>query len=228
VADDPHGGTLCVFSCDQIWPRPWLEHRGLEGDLGAGPCRARPINFLASRHVCRPFHGKLMKEFALIVPLVLIATSSAQACGSPAPAVGSDASVDKLGAAEAATEAAVEAFIAGDGPTSGLTACSWPAQFNDAAPRACHAGRVLVVCATPGAGAGCLSFCVSEGPVQCSKSNCPAPCQSQCADNEYGLICGGIGPPPPDASAADEQPPSQCRFVSAVPAGIGWWCCPCE
>jgi hypothetical protein len=102
--------------------------------------------------------------------------------------------------------------------------CSWPASLDDGGPGGCTAARALVSCTFSGGGCGCTS----DGPLECGGgcgSETGASCSDGCAANEYVVACGGIGP---NAGGANAEPPSACHFVSAVPAGIAYYCCPCE
>jgi hypothetical protein len=107
------------------------------------------------------------------------------------------------------------------------TQCGWSASLDDSGPGGCSAARVLVSC-TLASGAGC--GCVSNGPIECSSCGPAngATCKDVCALDEYVVACGGIGPPPADAAVGNTQPPSACHFSAAVPAGIAYYCCPCE
>jgi hypothetical protein len=114
-----------------------------------------------------------------------------------------------------------DSAIGSSPPSSGaLPACSWPASLNDSRTT-CSASRAQVSCTYPN-GSGC--GCTTSGAIECAGCgpNSGATCQDQCAATEYAVACGGVGPGPvPD-------PPSSCRFTGAVPAGIAYYCCPCE
>ncbi|HSS40453.1 MAG TPA: hypothetical protein VLT58_16925, partial [Polyangia bacterium] len=113
-----------------------------------------------------------------------------------------------------------------DGATSALGAqqCHWPEALNGADGRtACAPARAMVSCRDP-RGEGC--GCTTDGGATCDCSGIvgggPWICTSSCAANQYVVDCGGVGPGPvPD-------PPAGCVFSSAVPAGISYYCCPCE
>jgi hypothetical protein len=110
---------------------------------------------------------------------------------------------------------------------TGVTQCSWPPALNDAAPRACRAARAFVACSYP-SGAGCE--CLSDGATSCPGCGpgSGATCHDNCAGNEYAVACGGVGPPLPDAGNSNAEPPSTCHLAGVVPAGIAFYCCPCE
>src|SRR5579859_5722820 len=92
-------------------------------------------------------------------------------------------------------------------------------------PRGVPAARACVGC-TGEAGGG--EFCLSNDPTTRddpggpSVSGGPFTCRDDCAPNEYGLACGGIGPNP-----APSNPPAACRSVAVTPAGVYFLCCPC-
>lgn len=111
---------------------------------------------------------------------------------------------------------------------AGIPACRWSASLNDAGPGACHAARALITCEGPSGGCGCMSddAMTCSGPTPCGLSYGYSTCQDQCAAGEYAVACGG--PPQPDASFVDQQPPSGCRSLSPTPSGVVSYCCPCE
>jgi hypothetical protein len=104
-----------------------------------------------------------------------------------------------------------------------LPACSWPSDLEpaDSSSRStCHAARALVSCGT---GSGASAMCLSDGAIACSGAvfSEPLTCRDLCQPNQYVAACGGIGPGPvPD-------PPADCKFGSANPGGIAYYCCPC-
>ncbi|HXJ20649.1 MAG TPA: hypothetical protein VMT03_10480 [Polyangia bacterium] len=108
-----------------------------------------------------------------------------------------------------------------DGPSGSLVAseCHWSSGLSDADGRtACVPARALVQCTSPGGGG---IGCTTDGQISCAGVGESA-CVSSCATNQYVVSCGGVGPGPvPD-------PPAGCTFESAVPAGIAYYCCPCE
>jgi hypothetical protein len=53
-------------------------------------------------------------------------------------------------------------------------------------------------------------------------SSVPLVCQDQCASDEYGVECGGIGP-----NAGAEQPAASCRGMGITPGGTEFFCCLC-
>ena len=109
--------------------------------------------------------------------------------------------------------------------TSGAAAqCRWPDALNGADGRtACSPTRALVSCHDP-AGGGC--GCTTEGAATCDCSAAagagPWTCTSTCAANQYAVACGGVGPGPVPA------PPAGCTSAGAVPAGVAYYCCPCQ
>jgi hypothetical protein len=100
--------------------------------------------------------------------------------------------------------------------------CSWPADLDDPAPHACRAMRAFVSCGDP-AGGGC--GCLSDDPTTCSGCGSGFTCQNQCAANQYGVACGGIGPSSP---SSNQTPPDGCTVRLSTPAGVSFYCCPCS
>lgn len=115
----------------------------------------------------------------------------------------------------------------GDGATTtqgGATQCRWPDALNGADGRtACSPARALVSCHDP-AGQGCS--CETDGATTCDCSGLvgggPWTCTSTCAANQYVVTCGGVGP------GAVPDPPAGCTSAGGVPAGFGYYCCPCQ
>lgn len=111
---------------------------------------------------------------------------------------------------------------AGTSDAGGSTAaCSWSPTLDDAGPGGCKAERAFVQCSLPNGG-GC--DCLSNDPTQCPECGPTqgAACQNLCGAGEYGVSCGGIAVP------RTQDPPAGCRFVSAVPGGFAFYCCPCQ
>jgi hypothetical protein len=100
-------------------------------------------------------------------------------------------------------------------------ACKWPATLGapDASARTtCDAARTLLSCTIAGGGS---AGCISNDPTTCAGVPGVQNCTPQCGVHEYVAACGGVGPGPvPD-------PPTGCRAMGAVPAGIAYYCCPC-
>jgi len=114
----------------------------------------------------------------------------------------------------------------GDSGTSrsGAAECRWPDALNGADGRtACSPMRALVSCRDP-AGYGC--GCTTDGAVTCDCSAIggagPWTCTSTCAADQYVVACGGVGP------GVVPDPPAHCTSAGAVPAGIAYYCCPCQ
>lgn len=112
----------------------------------------------------------------------------------------------------------------GESGSAAETQCRWPDALNGADGRtACHPARALVECHDP-AGNGC--GCETDGAITCDCSAVSSggswTCVSTCAATAYVVSCGGVGPGPvPD-------PPAGCTSAGALPAGIAYYCCPCE
>ena len=83
----------------------------------------------------------------------------------------------------------------------------------------CHSAPSYVKCDY---GQG-LAFCLSENPSQCEAIDSTRNCRDQCADDEYAVACGGVGPNAPPFS----EPPG-CRGFGRNPGGGSEaFCCPC-
>jgi hypothetical protein len=104
------------------------------------------------------------------------------------------------------------------------TTCMPPAAGHDVG--ACAVAADYLFCEGSSGGCGCLSddrgTCSSD--VGCGPTN-GSTCSSTCAAGEYVMACGG---PPRQDGVTYEQAPSRCRFVSAIPSGTGFYCCPCS
>jgi hypothetical protein len=107
----------------------------------------------------------------------------------------------------------------GSGGAGGLPACTWPASLDptDASGGKCTAARAYLVCADPSGG---QVGCISDDPTRCP-GTAGYGCKDQCNADEYGAVCGQVGPGP------EEAPPAGCRLVGPTPAGIAFYCCPC-
>lgn len=138
------------------------------------------------------------------------------------------------------------------GPPSAT--CSWPAYLDDAGPGACAVGRAFVECQYPegvvceggtaasgeatgpsGTVLGINQACISNDPTSCqgcTSTRGVATCANKCAPNEYALSCGGLPALPlPDGGDTErtyQQPPDDCMSVGITPAGITFYCCPCQ
>lgn len=84
----------------------------------------------------------------------------------------------------------------------------------------CIAAQALLTCeASSGDGA----ICLSDDPSQCPGTmTMDFTCHNECAADEYGVACGGVGPGNVPA------PPAGCKRGIPDPAGIVFYCCPCE
>jgi hypothetical protein len=94
--------------------------------------------------------------------------------------------------------------------------CIWPASLNpqDASDGQCIAARTFLTCTN--------ANCISDDLIRCSNPlvTSSGTCQNRCSSTEYGLQCGKVGPSTFDV-------PDGCRGITALPAGIGFYCCPC-
>ena len=161
-----------------------------------------------------------------LVPLALSSCQGAMSVTSAEPAdahsgvsLSFDASADDPSPAEAAPAEVV--------PTDALTNGCWPSVYDDAGPWGCHAEPALVSCTNGSTSVVC--GCLSDA-ADCPSSPCATEaggtCHDECTSTEYGLACGGIGPPPPGVTPAD--PPANCRLNENTPGGVTFLCCPCE
>jgi hypothetical protein len=122
--------------------------------------------------------------------------------------------------------------------------CSYPTPV-DAGPGACRVGRAQLYCTYP-YGVTCddgMTWTSPSGPVGMlcvtdDPTGCPgchpiagtATCESKCAPNQFVMECGGV-PRYTDAGPDHdyyEEPPATCTLVTPTPAGVAFWCCPCE
>jgi hypothetical protein len=106
------------------------------------------------------------------------------------------------------------------GSSTSTAACTWPTSLDGVdAAGACHAKRALVQCSLPG---GLTEGCLSDDPAECPGSaDAGGTCTDRCAAGEYGVACGQVGP------GTIAKPPTACRDMGAIPAGIVYYCCPC-
>jgi hypothetical protein len=156
-----------------------------------------------------------------LVPLAILLSG----CTSTHPAVDSSSPPADLAVpADSADQAASDAAS----PVA-YPACHWPASLDptDAGDSRCQAKRYRLQC--DGGDAGVRAFCISNDPTQCEGLSTSVPgatftCHHDCAPNEFGLVCGRIGP----ASAPPAEPPAGCHSFSGTPAGIVFYCCPCS
>ncbi|MDB4980995.1 MAG: hypothetical protein JWM82_1747 [Myxococcales bacterium] len=113
----------------------------------------------------------------------------------------------------------------GDAGVEAATApvCHWPAGLDaaDAGGGACRPSRFFLSCAAPN---GVVEDCLSDDPTRCAGDAMPGvtfTCHSVCAPNEYGAVCGSVGPGPIG------EPPAGCHGGLATPGGTIFYCCPC-
>jgi hypothetical protein len=116
--------------------------------------------------------------------------------------------------------------------------CTWSADLGtltDASPGQCTAAFAYLSCTNGGVTEGCLSNDVTQcpGTIMVSGgggnadgastvSSGPLVCHDECASDEYGVECGGIGP-----TASAGQPPASCRGMGITPGGTEFFCCLC-
>ena len=106
--------------------------------------------------------------------------------------------------------------------------CPWPTSLTadeSAAPACRSASRTVLTCTDP---TDVTETCLTNDPAACpdtgpSASHGPWLCQRLCSPQEFGIICGSVGP----TSLPDPQPPAGCHDVLPTPAGVVFYCCPC-
>jgi len=123
--------------------------------------------------------------------------------------------------------------LCGPAPDAGVakdatppTACPTLESLNstDAAQIGYSAKRMLLECT----GSGITETCVANDATACPGSGSAvgdsAVCRNLCAENEYGLSYGGVGPlaPPPSIAL-----PAACKLGLPTPGGTAFYCCPC-
>jgi hypothetical protein len=121
----------------------------------------------------------------------------------------------------------------GGSPAAGTTAadCRWNAAWTpaDAGDGRCQARRHRVSCVGvggPGASnsmvyVSCLSDTDTCEGLERTTPGVTYTCHDECAPNEFGMVCGRIGP------GGGEAPPGACTKEGPTPAGISFYCCPC-
>lgn len=86
-------------------------------------------------------------------------------------------------------------------------------------------GRVYLECkSTSGVTEGCITDDVTGCPGSVQATGEVIACSDRCANDEYGLSFGGIGP---GATSPSIELPAGCRPVLLTPGGVGFTCCPC-
>jgi hypothetical protein len=114
-----------------------------------------------------------------------------------------------------------------DSGSTALPACHWPATLTptDAGRSRCTAKRHRLSC--EGRDGGVFVDCISDRADQCDTyAALPGEaltCHDECAPDEYGVVCGGVGPGGPSS----EPPAPSCRSAAQTPGGIAFYCCPC-
>ena len=98
--------------------------------------------------------------------------------------------------------------------------CRWPASLDprDASDGQCTATRAYLECPLSD---GTTLLCTSDDPTRCPGVS--SACQNQCTASEYAVSCGTVGP----SDTPYPEPPAGCRLLGFIPAGIGFYCCPC-
>jgi hypothetical protein len=110
--------------------------------------------------------------------------------------------------------------------------CS-PTRFDvQGPPGECRGAPALVFCPSGSSGCLCLSDGAADSPCSPCLSDNGGTCRSECAKNEFGLAChkSYVAPPypPPSPFVDTSEPPDACSTPADLPAGVDFYCCPCE
>jgi hypothetical protein len=101
-------------------------------------------------------------------------------------------------------------YVCGASPAQ----CHWPAteEAKDAgSENQCRAARFLATCD------------LGNGTQSSGLRDTLEGCSNNCADNEYGVACGTVGP----SSSPTPDPPAGCHAPLHTPGGVSYYCCPC-
>lgn len=99
--------------------------------------------------------------------------------------------------------------------------CSRSAFDVDGATYECSTYRTILRCTS----SSVEEVCPSDDSSKCiGGTTISGSCKSVCADDEYGAVCGGIGP----GHNADAPPGANCGTSLPTPAGAVYYCCPCR
>jgi len=109
-----------------------------------------------------------------------------------------------------------------DAGDSDQSQCTWPKEFNFANPLGggCSASRAMLQCeGSNGTSVSCTGNDLTQCPdLGLEPTVTYSNCVSSCTSEEYVLACGSTSP---------GNPPSNCRFIDFIPAGVIYYCCPC-
>lgn len=150
---------------------------------------------------------------------LFLAGASGASCSSPAPENGTNTNWQCGADADCVKKSALS-YCEHSTCTDGACAFAPGLAPADASTRdVCVAARTWLSCDSNG---GATELCLSEDASHCPGNDPGANCRNACKPSEYVAACGGVGPGPvPD-------PPAGCRAVGAVPAGVAFYCCPCN
>ena len=107
-----------------------------------------------------------------------------------------------------------------DGGTTALPACSWPTSLDgEPGDGRCHAKRHHLRCEGASSTGGVTVLCISNDPTRCAGAESSLPdvaltCRDLCAPQEYGLVCGRVGP-----GGSAMEPPPGCTDRGITPGG---------
>lgn len=121
---------------------------------------------------------------------------------------------------------AVASGTAAEHAGEAASACDWPsslAPLSSTTREVCKAARAFLSCVTNNGGADCVSddftTCINAEEIESPVKSCT----SDCKENEYVALCGGIGPGPVP------EPPDGCHQLDLVnPGGVVMYCCSCK
>jgi hypothetical protein len=130
-----------------------------------------------------------------------------------------------MSAPTTAQDATVEDLRRAGGDAVQYPACHWPAALDptDAGDGRCVAKRYRLACESNPSGvlAGCISNDVAQCPGNGTVVGTTFTCHHVCAPDEYGVVCGQIGP------GVVPDPPAGCHDLVPTPGGFVFSCCPC-
>jgi hypothetical protein len=112
--------------------------------------------------------------------------------------------------------------------STNTSSCRWPASLDatDGGAGRCVAKRHRLSC--QGGDAGVFQECISDSADRCEGPSAVLgvtfTCRDECQPDEYGVVCGGVGPSGPSS----EPPSATCRSGASTPAGTAFYCCPCD
>jgi hypothetical protein len=111
-----------------------------------------------------------------------------------------------------------------DGGADAIAACTWPASLDvrDAGVGACRPAHALLSCELGQLTELCLSDDSTKCPGDDVAPGATAACHDLCGQQEFGVVCGAVG------VGLTGDPPAGCHGAQDTPAGIVFYCCPCD